>query len=60
MRVKIGNWWYAPQPGFPIMVELSEADKVNIANMKSDATKYACFDEKDPLDEEGRKRWMKG
>ena len=58
MRVKVGHWWYDVVPGLPIMVELTEADKACITYMKSDATKYACFAENEPLDEEGRKQWM--
>jgi len=58
MRVRIGNWWYAPTSSLPLMVELTEADKALIAHMASDATKYACFAKDEPMDEEQRKEWM--
>ena len=43
MRVKIADTWFAVTPTTPIMVELSESDRRNIANMAPDATKYASF-----------------
>jgi len=59
MRVKIGHWWYEPTSMLPVMIELTEQDKQNLANMAPEATKYACFADDDPLDEEGRKQWMR-
>lgn len=41
MRFKIGDTWYENDQ--PLMVELTQKDRENIANMHSDATKYACF-----------------
>lgn len=45
MRIKIGNSWVEMRPDLPIMVELSEQDKANIAFMDPEATKYAAYDE---------------
>ena len=59
MRVKVGHWWFAPSKDLPVMVELTEQDKWNIAHMAPEATKYACFADDDPMDEEQKKQWMK-
>lgn len=58
MRVKVGSEWFEAKDGQPIMVELSEADKTNIANMAPEATKYAVFDDNQTSDE--KLAWMKG
>lgn len=57
MRVKVGDQWFAVEPGQivvlaegqgatfvqPIAVELTAKDRENIANMHPDATRYGCF-----------------
>ena len=48
MKVKVGDSWYSGTIGLPIMVELTEQDKENIANMTPNLSKYAIFDEDDP------------
>jgi hypothetical protein len=45
MRVKIGENWYDSSSG-PIMLELTDEDKKNIAKMNSDATKYCEYNPK--------------
>jgi hypothetical protein len=57
MRVKVGNEWFEAKEGQPIMIDLSEADKANIANMAPEATKYAVFDDNQTSDE--KLAWMK-
>ena len=42
MKIKVGDKIYDGEIE-PIMVVLSEADKINIANMLPDATKYCHF-----------------
>ncbi len=42
MKVKIGNLIYDGEDQ-PVMVILSDNDKINISNMHPDATRYACF-----------------
>ena len=56
----MGDFWYSYEIDGPIMIELSELDKENIANMPSDINKYAVFDEDDPnFDTEYKKiKWM--
>jgi len=65
MRVRIGNWWYAPTSSLPLMIELDEADKAKIAAAEKTQhpfglyiTKYAAFADDEPMDEEQRKKWM--
>ena len=48
MRVKVGNVWHESKPGQPIMVELSEEDKVNVKRMVRGENKYAEFHDNDP------------
>ena len=57
MKVKIGDTVYdaADQP---IMVILSEQDKINIKNMLPEATKY-CMYPTDAISEEELDIWMK-
>ena len=43
MRVKVGDDWFEGACGRPIMVELTKQDKLNIANMNPEATRYAIF-----------------
>jgi len=42
MQVKIGNIVYDPNR-LPIMVILTEQDKINIQNMAPEATKYCAY-----------------
>ena len=58
MRVKVGSKWYDVMPSNPIMVELTEKDKENIANMVG--TKYAVFDNEGiyTWSEDDMKKWM--
>ena len=42
MRVKVGDKWYDGKEE-PVMVELTDSDKENIANMAEDATKYCNY-----------------
>jgi hypothetical protein len=42
MRVKIGETWYDPN-NIPIMIELTDADKINIANMLPEAKRYSAY-----------------
>ncbi|BCH33224.1 hypothetical protein MesoLjLc_51540 [Mesorhizobium sp. L-8-10] len=59
MRVKIGQKWFAVEPGQPIMIEFSDGDKRNIAQMLPEATRYACFADDDPLvSNEEKLKWM--
>lgn len=58
MRVKYGDQWFECEPGKPLMVELTEGDKRNIANMHPDATKYACFDDSDATTADETRAWM--
>lgn len=59
MRVKVGNDWFQCEPNRPLMVELSDSDKANIAAMHDDATLYAVFDDSDQTSAEEKLRWMK-
>lgn len=58
MRVKFGANWLECGPGAPLMVELTKSDRRNIANMASDATKYAVFDDADATTAEEKLAWM--
>jgi hypothetical protein len=58
MRVKVGDTWYAAEPGQPIMVELTAQDRVNIAAMPADNELYAIFDEADGQPKDAMTRWM--
>lgn len=58
MRVKVGDEWHAVESGKPIMVELTDADRRNIAAMLPEATKYACFDDSAPLSPDEKFAWM--
>ena len=42
MRIKVGDTWYNGKD-VPVMIELSESDKTNIANMLQSATKYCDY-----------------
>jgi hypothetical protein len=58
MRVKIGSKWFDCMNGQPIMIELSEKDRANIAAMHPDATRYALFDDNELMSVEQRFDWM--
>lgn len=61
MRVKVGDTWYEPEDGQPIMVTLSDDDKRNILNMAPGAGRYAVFTDKDsgiPEHKEAMIKWM--
>lgn len=42
------------------MIELSDADRRNIANMVPGARFYACFDDKDARTTDEKLAWMRG
>ena len=58
MRVKVGNEWFECQPGQPIMIELADGDRRNIAQMRPEATRYAIFDDEDGWSVEQKLVWM--
>ena len=59
MRVKVGDQWFEAGPGRPVMVELTPADRRNIANMAESATRYALFHDADAAVPSDRKYgWM--
>ena len=58
MRFKIGNTWHKQELGQPIMVELTDADKANIANMCPSCTRYAVIDDEEFDSEEAEEQWM--
>lgn len=49
MRIKVEDTWYDAE-NMPICVELTQADKENIANMAPEATRYSAFPEDFPID----------
>lgn len=57
MRVKVGDTWFEPGPGVPVMIEMNESDRSNIANMSPEATRYAIF-ERDDMTPEQASAWM--
>jgi hypothetical protein len=58
MRIKIGNEWHEATAEKPVMVELSEDDKWNIAHMAPEATKYATFTDDDKRSKDEKLAWM--
>ena len=58
MRVKINDKWHDVLPNKSIMIQLSDADKRNIANMHPDADRYACFHDDDVMTSTERHYWM--
>lgn len=58
MRVKVGDQWFKCEPGQPVMIEVTESDKQNIANMHPEATRYAVFDDGDGWSNERKLTWM--
>ena len=60
MRVKIGTRWHEVASDSALCVELTEADRRNIAAMAPDATKYAVFSDDDPRSSAEKFDWMEG
>lgn len=58
MRVKVGGTWFEATLGHPIAIELSEADKTNIANMAPKATRYAVFHPADQTSGKDKLAWL--
>ena len=63
MKIKIGQRWYAPRRGRPVMLVLSDDDKRDMAPMfepENLQEKYAIFATDDPLfpDLEAKRKWM--
>lgn len=58
MRIKVGDQWHQVEPGKAIMVELTGADRRNIANMADGCTKYAVFDDADQRSADHKLAWM--
>lgn len=58
MRIKVGDTWYEPEKGQPIMVELMPKDRENIKNMAPGFTCYAVFTDDDELTNEQKLEWM--
>lgn len=58
MRVKVGDSWYEVDASQPIMIELTDADKANIAAMPANARFYAVFDDGDTKSREEKLAWM--
>ena len=60
MRVKVGDEWHESEVGKPIMVQLSEQDRKNIANMAPGCDRYACFqtDYVQHAERSAKLRWM--
>ena len=61
MRVKVGDKWFSQEINKPIMIELTNEDKINISSMHLDLSKYAIFEDNDEnFDTEDKKlAWMK-
>lgn len=58
MRVKVGQTWYEVSAKTPILIEMTDSDRKNIAAMDPTCTMYAVFAEDDPLTTEQRLQWM--
>lgn len=58
MRLKIGNTWYEATLENPIMVELTDMDKENIANMTATASRYAVYVQEPADITEEQLKWM--
>jgi len=58
MRVKVGDRWFEPSPGEPIMVEMNSAAKALIRNMRPQDYRLAYFHADDPMTVEEREAWM--
>lgn len=58
MKVKLGDQWFEAVPNFPIMVQLTQKDRENIANMVTGADRYALFHKEDESTVEEKRDWM--
>ena len=58
MLVKVGDRWFSPEVGKPIMLVLSKWDKDFISRMAPEATRYATFHDDDPMTAEQCVDWM--
>ena len=58
MRVKIGDVWHEPTGGSPVMIELNESDRRNLANMAPSATRYASFADDETMTADEKIVWM--
>lgn len=58
MRVKVGDQWFEVRVDQPIMFELTDADRENIAAMPPEATRYAIFHDDDPRSRDEQFEWM--
>lgn len=58
MRVKFGDQWHSVSADAAICIELTDADRRNIANMHPSATKYAVFADNDPRTSDAKLEWM--
>ena len=58
MRIKVGDKWFKCEPGQPIMVQLTDTDRQNIASMVPEASRYALFDDQDELSPDEKLAWM--
>lgn len=58
MRFKVGDAWFSPELGKPLMVELDDHEKRHLAELGS-ANRYACFDTDDGMTVEERESWMR-
>ena len=59
MKVKVGEQWFEVEPGQPVMIVLTQKDKVNIEHMVGGATKYACFSDSETMSDEEKLEWMR-
>ena len=61
MRVKVGDRWFSQEINRPIMVELTNQDKIDIGSTPVDLSKYAIFEDNDKNFDTRDKRlaWMK-
>lgn len=58
MKIKIGNNYYEADVGQPIMVILTDDDKMRINQMDVTSAKYAIFHEKDTMSVVEKEQWM--
>ena len=58
MRLKYGDTWFDVSDDIPIMIQLTEKDKENIASMHPEATKYAIFSDNSKLTNIEKYDWM--
>ena len=58
MRVKLNNTWHDVAPGQPLAVELTDADRCNIAQMLPEASRYAVFSADEPMTRDEMRAWI--